>query len=244
MTQRSSNRYLRWFLLSQVLWAVPLAQPALAQVQLPPNFISPDVPHDVPAGKTASIQDIAIFAWREFVALNWPSVDPAATGKRGTPDTNADFFIKKGADGSFPLLVWHTYQHKNELFPADGKTNPSFDSRAPVYKYIWAMPSDGFGGKFGAVHGTDVGTAFHNTRGAMYGETPAAMKIAGQHAGAWVAFARSGNPNHDGIPHWDPYAPEGRATLVFADDTRAENDHRGDFRKLWDDIAPPAGPRG
>jgi hypothetical protein len=119
-----------------MLWAVPLAQPALAQVQLPPNFISPEVPHDVPAGKTASIQDIAIFAWREFVALNWPSVDPAATGLRGTPDTSADFVsIKKDADGSFPLLVWHTYQHKNELFPADGATNKSFDSKAPVYKY-------------------------------------------------------------------------------------------------------------
>jgi hypothetical protein len=136
MTQRSSNRYLRWFLLSQVLWAVPLAQPALAQVQLPPNFISPDVPHDVPTGKTASVQDIAIFAWREFVALNWPSVNPETTGLRGTPDTSVDFFsIKKDADGSFPLLVWHTYQHKNELFPADGVTNPSFDSKAPVYKY-------------------------------------------------------------------------------------------------------------
>jgi hypothetical protein len=136
MARRSSNRYLRWFLLSQVLWAVPLAQPALAQVQLPPNFISPDVPHDVPAGKTASIQDIAIFAWREFVALNWPSVNPETTGLRGTPDTSVDFFsIKKDADGSFPLLVWHTYQHKNELFPADGVTNKSFDSKAPVYKY-------------------------------------------------------------------------------------------------------------
>jgi hypothetical protein len=136
MARRSSNRYLRCFLLSQVLWAMPLAQAALAQVQLPPNFISPDVPHDVPAGKTASIQDIAIFAWREFVALNWPSVNPEATGLRGTPDTSVDFFsIKKDADGSFPLLVWHTYQHKNELFPADGVTSPSFDSKAPVYKY-------------------------------------------------------------------------------------------------------------
>lgn len=140
MTQQS-HRYLRWFLLSQILWAVPLAQPALAQVQLPPNFISPDVPHDVPAGTNASIQDLAVFAWREFVALNWPSVDPATTGLRGTPDTNANFVsIKKGTDGSFPLLVWHTYQHKNELFPMDGKTNASFDSKKPVYKYNYAMP--------------------------------------------------------------------------------------------------------
>lgn len=133
---QQSHRYVRWFLLSQICWAMPLGQPAMAQVQLPPNFISSDVPHDVPTGSAATIQELAIFAWREFVALNWPSVDPAATGKRGTPDTNADFFIKKGADGSFPLLVWQTYRHKNELFPADGMTDKTFDSKLPpTYKY-------------------------------------------------------------------------------------------------------------
>jgi hypothetical protein len=136
-----SRRYVRWFLLAQICWAMPVGHPALAQVQLPPNFISPSVPHDVPAGKAASVQDLAVFAWREFIALNWPSVDPATTGLRGTADTGADFVsVKKDADGSFPLLVWHTYQHKNELFPSDGKTNPSFDSKAPVYKYNYVNP--------------------------------------------------------------------------------------------------------
>jgi hypothetical protein len=140
MTRRSSSRYGRWLLMSQ-LFAAPLAQPVLAQVQLPADFISPQVPHDVPTGSSASIQDLAIFAWREFIALNWPSVDPATTGLRGTADTGADFVgVKKGADGSFPLLVWHTYQHKNELFPADGMTNPSFDSKQPTYKYNTLLP--------------------------------------------------------------------------------------------------------
>jgi hypothetical protein len=136
MTTRSFRRRLRWLVLSQALWMVPLGQPAFGQVPLPPDFISPDVPHDVPAGAAASVQDLAIFAWREFIALNWPSVDPATTGKRGRADTTADFVgVKKGPDGSFPLLVWHTYRHKNELFPADGMTDASFDSHNPVYKY-------------------------------------------------------------------------------------------------------------
>ncbi len=115
---------------------------------------------------------------------------------------------------------------------------------APAYVYNWEWPTPAFDGKFGAVHGTDVGTAFHNTRGAMYGETPAAAKMADRHAGAWVAFAATGDPNHAGIAHWDPYTPQTRAMMVFADDTRQENDHRGDIRKLWDAINPPAGPRG
>ncbi len=116
--------------------------------------------------------------------------------------------------------------------------------RAPAYVYNWEWPTPAFDGKFGAVHGTDVGTAFHNTRGAMYGETPAAMTMADRHAGAWLAFARTGDPNHAGIPHWEPYTPETRNVMVFADAMQSENDHRGDFRKLWDAINPAAGPRG
>ncbi|HUO89039.1 MAG TPA: carboxylesterase family protein [Rhizomicrobium sp.] len=116
--------------------------------------------------------------------------------------------------------------------------------RAPAYVYTWEWPTPAFNGKFGAIHGTDVGTAFHNTRGAMYGETPSAHAMADRHAGAWVAFAATGDPNHAGIPHWDPYTPETRASMVFADAMAAENDHRADFRKLWDAINPPPGPRG
>jgi para-nitrobenzyl esterase len=115
---------------------------------------------------------------------------------------------------------------------------------APAYVYTWEWPTPAFDGKFGAIHGTDVGTAFHSTRGAMYGERPDAQKMADRHASAWVAFAHSGDPNCDAIPKWAPYAPETRTQMVFADNTRAEDDHRGEFRKLWDEINPPAGPRG
>jgi para-nitrobenzyl esterase len=115
---------------------------------------------------------------------------------------------------------------------------------APAYVYTWEWPTPAFNGKFGAVHGTDVGTAFHSTRGAMYGETPSAQKMADRHAGAWVAFARTGDPNCEAIPKWAPYTPETRTSMVFADNTRAEDDHRADIRKLWDEINPPPGPRG
>jgi hypothetical protein len=108
----------------------------LAQVSVPSDLISPVVPHDVPGGSAASIQDLAIFAWREFIALNWTALDPASTGTRGRANVNANFLsISADGSGSYPLLVWQTYRHKNELFPADGQTDPSFDSHAPSYKY-------------------------------------------------------------------------------------------------------------
>ncbi len=131
MAARSVIAHSSLFTLLQALWVLTAVQPASAQVALPPNFISADVPHDVPTGLSASIQDLAIFAWREFIALNWVAMDPATTGMRGRPNINdPTTFSASSADrnGNFPLLVWHTYRHKNELFPANGQTDPKFDS--------------------------------------------------------------------------------------------------------------------
>jgi hypothetical protein len=138
MTGRSALAYSRLFILFQALLVLSIAGPASAQVPLPPNFISADVPHDVPSGPSASIQDLAIFAWREFIALNWVAMDPATTGVRGRPNVNVDFLhIKADQNGIFPLLVWQTYRHKNELFPFGGQTDPNFDSSTPTYKYLF-----------------------------------------------------------------------------------------------------------
>ena len=135
MAGRSAIAYSRLLILFQALLVLSAIQPASAQVPLPPNFISADVPHDVPSGRSASIQDLAIFAWREFIALNWVAMDPATTGTRGRPNVNIDFLsIKADKNDNFPLLVWQTYRHKNELFPA-GPTDPNFDSNMPTYKY-------------------------------------------------------------------------------------------------------------
>ncbi|MGO9518877.1 MAG: hypothetical protein ACLPND_17730, partial [Candidatus Korobacteraceae bacterium] len=126
------------FLISACSWSALLQSEAFAQASPVSSAItiSSTVPPDVPNGSSASVADLAYFAWQEFIALNWPSLVPAATGQRGRPDLTADFLsIKKGADGNYPLLVWQTYRHKNELFPADGKTDLSFDSNAPTYKY-------------------------------------------------------------------------------------------------------------
>lgn len=92
--------------LSPALWVLPGVQPASAQqVTLPEGFISPNVPHDVPAGPDATIQELALFAWQEFIALNWVAMDPAQTGTRGRPNTSVDFLDIAPASGSFPLVV-------------------------------------------------------------------------------------------------------------------------------------------
>ena len=62
-------------------------------------------------------------------------MDPAQTGMRGRPNTNVGFLDIAPTSGSFPLVVWQTYRHKNELFPIDGTTDPTFNSSMPTYSY-------------------------------------------------------------------------------------------------------------
>ncbi len=70
---------------------------------------------------------------------------------RGRPapvtDPNTGFLdIAPDASGNFPLVVWQTYRHKNELFPARRKPTLSFDSNMPTYKYPNPAPTPAVGG--------------------------------------------------------------------------------------------------
>jgi para-nitrobenzyl esterase len=51
----------------------------------------------------------------------------------------------------------------------------------------------------------------------------------------WVNFARTGDPNGEGLPRWSKHAPSHPATLVIDDTTRPVPDFRADRLKLWFD---------
>jgi para-nitrobenzyl esterase len=108
--------------------------------------------------------------------------------------------------------------------------------KAPAYLYVFTWPSPALGGKFGAVHGVDVGLAFNNARGAMAGDTPEARVLAGRFAAAWVAFAKTGDPNTKEIPHWPAYDAKTRPTMIFDNEVRLENDPLRELRMLWDEL--------
>jgi para-nitrobenzyl esterase len=105
---------------------------------------------------------------------------------------------------------------------------------APTWMYIWAWATPAFDGKFGAVHGHDVDASFHIARSPIAGAGMASgHRMADCLASAWVAFAKTGDPNNAEIPHWPAYEPSTRSTMIFDTVTRAENDPRRAFRELW-----------
>jgi para-nitrobenzyl esterase len=53
----------------------------------------------------------------------------------------------------------------------------------------------------------------------------------------WLTFARTGNPNHDGIPHWQPYSPDHRSTMILDETPRTETDPLRHARLRWDELS-------
>jgi para-nitrobenzyl esterase len=117
--------------------------------------------------------------------------------------------------------------------------------KAPAYMYLWNWESPGYGGKFGAVHGIDVAASFHHVRSTMMGVgSPSGKVMCDRLASVWVNFAKTGDPNNPGIPHWPAYNTDTRATMVFDTDTRVESDPRGEIRKYWDQNPAATARRG
>ena len=58
---------------------------------------------------------------------------------------------------------------------------------------------------------------------------------------AWSAFARTGNPNVKGLPHWPAFTADQRATMVFDNETKLVNDPYKEER-LAIAALPSAGP--
>jgi para-nitrobenzyl esterase len=117
--------------------------------------------------------------------------------------------------------------------------------KGAAYMYLWNWECPAYSGKFGAVHGLDVSASFHQVRDNIVGVgAPGAKVMCDRLASAWVAFAKTGNPNNPQIPHWPIYDATTRATMVFDTDTRVESDPRSEIRKFWAKMPPVASPRG
>ncbi len=93
----------------------------------PDTSLSSTLPDDVPLNEPGDPEKdrraFNDFAWREFIALNWPAVE----GVRGKPDQNIPF------GGKATSVVWESWKSVDELFPPEPTTHPptpwdSFDA--------------------------------------------------------------------------------------------------------------------
>jgi para-nitrobenzyl esterase len=96
---------------------------------------------------------------------------------------------------------------------------------APAYVYWFAWQTPILDGRPRAFHCSEIAFVFDNTDRCenMTGGGADARALAATMSEAWIHFARTGNPNHAGMPHWPAFSTSTSPTMIFDNRTRAEN---------------------
>ena len=111
-------------------------------------------------------------------------------------------------------------------------------AKAPAFLYQirWRTPVEG--GRRLAPHCIEIPFAMQNhwQLPEMVGTGPELQPLADKTSGAWVAFARTGNPNHSGIPKWPAYNATERATMHIDNEWKSVNDPDREERLAMADL--------
>lgn len=88
---------------------------------------------------------------------------------------------------------------------------------APIYMYQFAWESPVMDGILRSTHCMEIAFVFDNIArcASMTGGGKDAQALADKMSSAWIQFARTGNPNVEGLPTWEPYTVEKGATMIF-----------------------------
>jgi para-nitrobenzyl esterase len=125
---------------------------------------------------------------------------------------------------------WRPAIIESELRAAQG--SPAF-----VYQLDWRSPVDG--GRWGAPHGLDIPLVFGNLdapvdlKGTRVGSAERSRAMSARMSDAFIAFARTGNPNIRTLPKWERYELPRRSTMLLDDQPRLADDPRGAQRRLF-----------
>ena len=111
------------------------------------------------------------------------------------------------------------------------------ENESNVYHYIFHYNSPKFGVAF---HTFEIAFVFGTlgkdmVQGAV-DNSKESMDLSNLMMDTWVNFARTGNPNHKGIPEWKPYDLSNRITMFLSDKPKILDDPDDVLRKAWDEI--------
>jgi len=143
--------------------------------------------------------------------------------RKGRPAaTNTDLYLIIASDATFRAGVVTEAERK------------AAQAKAPVYQYLFAWRSPVRDGKLRSFHTLEIPFVFDNVDAvqSMTGSGADRYALAEKMSAAWAAFARTGNPNHKGLPNWPPFDNTRRGVMIFNDDCKAVNDPYGEEQRL------------
>jgi len=109
-----------------------------------------------------------------------------------------------------------------------------------TFTYMFTFPSPQFNGAFGCPHFLEIPFVFDSfdTPGIpeFVGRDPDIDNLSEKVMDAWIAFAHTGNPNHDGLPEWSSYDNKKRPTMILGKECKIENAPFDKEREAWDGV--------
>jgi para-nitrobenzyl esterase len=207
---------------------------------LPANPFEPtasEISADIPVIVGTTEYEITFFPNTKYDPLDDAQLRAAVKQATRADDAGADRVIaayKKGRPGlsnlDYQLILASDGFRANVLTTADRKAA----QRAPVYHYYFTWPSPVSGGKLKSFHTVEIPFVNENVDEAktMTGEGKDRYALQDRMAAAWTAFARTGNPNHQGLPNWPRYDTATRATMIFDNNCKVVNNPHGEEREV------------
>jgi para-nitrobenzyl esterase len=108
-------------------------------------------------------------------------------------------------------------------------------SAAPVYVYLFTWETAVLDGRLKSCHALEIPFVFETVEKAarFTGGSAGSLALARTMSRSWAAFARGGNPGHDGLPAWPVYSTDRRPTMIFDERCRVEEDPLAEERRAW-----------
>jgi para-nitrobenzyl esterase len=103
--------------------------------------------------------------------------------------------------------------------------------RTWVYLFTWNSPLEN--GLYGSCHALEVRFVMNNLDDPEVGTNPPHTLVEAMQD-SWIAFAKTGNPNHPGLPSWPQYDSDRRATMIFNQECKVVDDPGEEDRLFWE----------
>ncbi len=141
------------------------------------------------------------------------------TGRPGI--ANTDLYLILASDATFRAGVMTEAERKAD------------QAAAPCYMYYFTWRSPVRDGKLRTFHTLEIPFVFDNVdlATAMTGSGQDRYALEDKISGAWVAFARTGSPNHKLLPNWPAFSTKQRATMILNSECEVADDPHGDERR-------------
>jgi len=203
---------------------------------------APDFSSDIPVLTGTTEYEITFFPNTKYDALDDAALRAAfKQTTRAAADADVDQLVatyKKGRPGltnlDYSLILASDNFRGRVITQAERKSA----QRAPVYLYYFTWQSPVRNKQLKSFHTLEIPFVLANVDEgkSMTGSEQDRYTLQDRMSTAWAAFARTGNPNHKGLPNWPAFETKTRPTMVFDNRCKVVNDPAGAERVALESI--------